>query len=349
MSLMNSITAYYGKLLPLSTSYGLDPETLDEFWNSLTDGRDMLRLWLYDAAGNDDRAVLPDALNKLFDDFLELPTNKSGTQTLRADLIDQFGWGAYKNMKAGTAEPMRPVDPQPKVQDLWRVAMQFYWANRGVVPTWFRLNGIVASIRNWYHSLPGAYGVSYFDRWLADAIRHRQPDSPLSWLPAARFGVGVTIDYPTDEPFEKHAPAGWWSSEPEPSELRYLAKEEDDPARSVWAEALVVEYYKDLSFDEFAAFAVERRLILSQSIPEARHYFRTDLKYNPWSIPPVDMVDRGYYDPSVPSHRRVDVDMQVYIHVLPDGAPPPSYTVEQAQEMVDELKAYIESHWSLRA
>lgn len=349
-AITNSVLSFYEPLAP-STKYAIekiDPETMQDLWEGLTDGRDLIFLWQRDYSGGDDQQPLPDSLNRLFDDVLGIPTNLSGTQSLRDDLIDQFGWEAYEGIVFGMAEPARPLETPAYVQGLYIIAKQLYRANRGVVPTWFRLNGLISALRNWFYILPGARGSSWFDRWLGDAIRHRQPTCPLSWLPAATFEVSVTIDYPTDEPFEKHAPPGWWASEPEPSEYRYLAKEDEDPERSVWAAAMVVEYHKILSFDEFKEFAELRRLTLSQSLSEAQHYFGRDLQYNPWGLPPMDMIDRGYPCNNGASNRCIDVLMDVYVTVLPQGTPSEKHSLDDAQAMTDELEEYVNYHWGLR-
>lgn len=253
MTLANSVTAYY-RNLPPSIKYrveAISPETMQDLWDGLIDGRDMLWLWLHDEGG-DDRAIVPDSLNHLFDDVLDFPTNYSGTQRLRDDLIDQFGQGAFKNMTAGTRAPEQPIDPHSHVQDLWVIANRFYAAN-STLPTWFRLNGIISALRNWVHVAPGVPVAPTFDRWLANAIRHRQPDCPLSWLPEAQFLCIYEVDTSEGCNLLDYTPPAtvmqffMLTESEEKSGLAYL----DDEGETTWTNGQHRKWYGRLPFWAF--------------------------------------------------------------------------------------------------
>lgn len=256
MSLARSLIAYFKPLAPSTKAEieRINPTTLQELWDGLIDGRDMLRMWQLDSTGDDrDKAPLPEALNRLIDDLYLLPTNSRGTQTLRDDLIDEFGINAYNLMLSGEQEPPRPVDPRSYLQDLWRIALDFTWANRDLA-IWFRLNSLVGKLRNYYHSVPDGPNSNDFDKRLANLIRERQPVCPLSWMPATSFLCIYSVDTSEDASLGDYTPSDevmaffdTTESDDNTSELAYL--DEDD--ETTWSKGKHRKWVGELPFWAF--------------------------------------------------------------------------------------------------
>lgn len=186
------------------------------------------------------------------------------------------------------------------------------------------------------------------------------------WIVNATFDVYVTIDFPTDVVVANYEPKGegWWKSDRQPSEYRYLADESPRSYRispldklPKWFQythhmpqkpngmkkAFQIQYHKRLTHMEFLIFAWQQNKLLVNHI---EHPLR--LEPDSWSIASVDFVDHGYYDPSVPSGRRIDVIMDINVDVYPQGTPPEGYTLEDALTLSDELDVYVHRHWGLQ-
>ena len=326
---------------------GANPASLQEMWDTCPNGSWMLKA-LYDEL-YPSVSLVPERLRALDLFMLDMPTRDG--RTLRDELTDDWGENIVDDALNGAAYPSLPAGERP-YKYLSRGLLYQLFVTCDVPLSWIRLYALLGYVRPYYNfTVTGQVDSDAFDKAFAGVLRENMPDQPFPWFVDATFDVRVYIDYPTDEPFDKHAPTGdkWFTSEPEPSELRYLAKEDDNPARSVWAEAVEVRYSAELSFAEFAEFAEQRRLIVRESHAPSEALHPTWYHSGAWSLPDWTFEDRGYYDPTVPSKRRVDVNMDVYVDTIPAGDPPVDYSIDDCRAMYDEFHDFVEENWSLRS